>query len=148
MPDTPGTQGQEGQGQGGKDGKGKPSSTGRGKPTEADRLAQLHEAALTLEAWLKGVGQRVEGDASERVREVVEDVPVKEVVERMDRVGELILGGRRPEARDKAKEVATTLEVLARRLDVVHRGIETDHGQAEDHADQRTAGRGGIEIGS
>ena len=45
------------------------------------------------------------------------------IAERMERVGELIVGGRRPEARAEAKEASRLLEVLARKLDALHRGI-------------------------
>ena len=61
--------------------------------------------ARTLEAWLKG-GRSATGDAAARVRDVVEENPVSKVVERMDRVGELIIAGRIPESRNKAKKAS------------------------------------------
>jgi hypothetical protein len=116
IPGTPG----KGESPGGRDGK--PSNKG-GTGADPDRLDRLHEAALTLEAWLNGATQRVEGDAAGKLREAVEASPPKEIAQQIDRVGELILGGKRPEASERAKEVARALDVLAARLDVVHRGI-------------------------
>ena len=40
-----------------------------------------------------------------------------------ERIGELYLGGQKPEARRDAQELSRILEVLARQLDVLHRGI-------------------------
>jgi hypothetical protein len=114
MPDAPAV-GQEGStGDGG---------TGREGRGETDRLERLREAARTLEEWLRGASLRAEGDAAARLRGVVEENPVARVVERMDRVGVMVVEGRRPEARDEAKEASRLLEVLARRLDVLHREI-------------------------
>jgi len=102
---------------------GSKGGSARGGPGEADRLDRLREAARTLEEWLNGASLRAEGEAAGRVREVVEENPVAPIAERMDRVRELIVGGRKPDARDEAKEASRHLEVLARKLDVLHREI-------------------------
>ena len=66
---------------------------------------------------------RAEGATSDRIRELIEESEVTRIVERTKRVGVLYLGGQKPEARRDAKELARILEVLARQLDVLHRGI-------------------------
>jgi hypothetical protein len=119
--DTPG------KGENGERGSSARRGTGRGgwggDLTDAERLERIEEAARTLEEWLKGATQRAEGKAAEQVRDVTEQSKVTQVVERTQRVGELYLGGQKPEASREAKELAKTLEVLARQLDVLHRGI-------------------------
>ena len=83
----------------------------------------MEEAARTLEQWLKDASLRAEGQSAERIRELIEEGEATRVVERMERIGELYLGGQKPEARREAKELSRLLEVLARQLDVLHRGI-------------------------
>jgi hypothetical protein len=133
--DQPSGQGEKGEkGQEGspdKDGQGKSGSGGRGQDggrgwdaqTDAERIERLEEAAKTLEHWLKDASLRAEGATSDRIREMIEESEVTRIVERTERVGTLYLGGQKPEARRDAKELARILEVLARQLDVLHRGI-------------------------
>ena len=83
----------------------------------------MEEAAKTLEHWLKDASLSAEGESAERIRELLEESEATRVVERMERIGELYLGGQKPEARRDAKELSRSLEVLARQLDVLHRGI-------------------------
>ena len=83
----------------------------------------MEEAAKTLEQWLKDASLRAEGESAERIRELLEESEATRVVERMERIGELYVGGQKPEARREAKELSRSLEVLARQLDVLHRGI-------------------------
>ncbi len=83
----------------------------------------MEEAAKTLEHWLKDASLRAEGATSDRIRELIEESEVTRIVERTERVGVLYLGGQKPEARRDANELARILEVLARQLDVLHRGI-------------------------
>jgi len=117
--------------QDGKDGQGKPSAGGKGEGsrggqgdlTDAERLERLQEAAKTLEHWLKDASLRAEGESADRIRELLEEKSLAQVVERMERIGELYLGGQKPLARREAIELARTLELLARQLDVLHRGI-------------------------
>jgi hypothetical protein len=123
----------EGEPKGKADGKSPGSGTGNGpgwdgwgdwnKLSQEERLQRMEEAARTLEEWLKGAGKNAEGDAAERVREVLLQGPPGEIVERTERVGTLYLGGQKEGAREEAKALAQTLEALARRLDAVHRGI-------------------------
>ena len=117
MPDGP-----PGNQEGSTPGKGKGGSgpAGMGDPA---RLERLREAAKTLEAWLKGASLRAEGDAAGQVRDVVEENPVSRVVERMDRVGDLIVAGKKSESREEAKAASRLLEALAQKLDVLHRAI-------------------------
>ena len=94
--------------------------TGLGDLTVEERLERINEAAKTLEELLKGAAQRAEGPSAEKVRELLEETPATEIVER---VGELYLGGKTPEAKGEARDLAKTFEALASRLDTIHRGI-------------------------
>jgi hypothetical protein len=115
----------------GEDGPGASASEGRGRGgrsgwdalTDAERIPRLEEAARTLEHWLKDASLRAKGATSDRVRELIEESEATRIVERMERVCELFLGGQRPEARRDARELARILEGLARQLDLLHRGI-------------------------
>jgi hypothetical protein len=134
-PGSDGTQGKDDDGrQPGKGEKGDKGSPGAGRGgvngwgdwnalTDAERLERMEEAARTLREWLTGASKNAEGNAAERVRELMEQGPVAEVVERSERIGTLYQGGQKPEARREARELARTLEVLARQLDILHRGI-------------------------
>jgi hypothetical protein len=134
-PSSPGQDGSaKGQPDSGGKGKGQTGPAGTGPDgwngwgdwsslTDAERLERLEEAARTLQEWLKGASKSEQGSAAERVRELVEQGPVVEVVDRAERVGALYLGGRKPAARREARELSKTLEALARQLDVLHRGI-------------------------
>jgi hypothetical protein len=116
---------------GDKEGNNTPSKGGRGKGgrggwgdlTETERLERLKEAAKTLEHWLKDASLGAEGESAERIRELIEESESTRVVDRMQRIGELFLGGQKPEARRDAKELSRSLEMLARQLDVLYRGI-------------------------
>ncbi len=120
-----------GSGPGDKDGKNAPGKSGRGMPgrggwgdlTEAERLQRLEEAAKTLEHWLKDASLNTEGESAERIRQLVEESESTRVVDRMQRIGELYRSGQMPDARRDAKELSRSLEILARQLDVLYRGI-------------------------
>jgi hypothetical protein len=115
---------QKGQkGSNGKDGPGRGGRGGWDDLTDAERIERLEEAARTLEQWLKDASLRAEGATADRIREMIEETDVTRIVERTERVGELFLGGQKPEARRDAKELARILELLARQLDVLHRGV-------------------------
>jgi hypothetical protein len=115
----------------GSDGQGAPRTGGRGDTgrggwgnlTDAERFERLEEAARTLEQWLKDASLRAEGETADRVRETLEEGEANRIVERTERIGELYLGGQKPAARRDAREFARVLEVLARHLDLLHRGI-------------------------
>ena len=119
-----GEKGEKGEkGSPGKQGKGPWGQGGVGELTDAERLERIEEAAKTLEEWLKGASQRAEGKAAEQIRELIEQSNATEIVERTQRVGMLYLGGQKPDARREATELSRKLEVMARQLDVLHRGI-------------------------
>jgi hypothetical protein len=99
------------------------SPGGRGTPTEADRLERLAEAARTLEEWLKQIARRGEGKAGEAARALLEQGAVARIIEQIDRIAALDAAGERARARREAAEVAKSLEVLARSLDMLHRDI-------------------------
>lgn len=106
----------------------KPGSPGQGPgpgkaSNDAERLAQLEEAARTLEEWLKGAGRNAEGAAADQVRELLQQGAATEIVARAERVSTLYREDRRPESRQEARALAQTLERLARQLDGLHRGI-------------------------
>jgi hypothetical protein len=125
------SQSQSGQkGQAGQNGRGDSGGSGRGEGpggwgdlTDAERLERLEEAAKTLEHWLKNASLRAEGDSAERIRELLEESPVNRIVERMQRIRELYLGREPKTARRDAVELSKVLELLARQLEVLHRGI-------------------------
>ena len=79
---------------------------GWGDLTDAERLERLEEAARTLEQWLKDASLRAEGESAERIRELLEESDATRVVERMERIGELYLGGQKPAARREANELS------------------------------------------
>ena len=113
----------DGKNPGSKPGKGKASRGSRGELTEAERLERLKEAGKTLEHWLKDASLGAEGESAGRIRELIEESDVTRVVDRMERIGELYLGEQKTEARRDAKELSRILEMLARQLDVLYRGI-------------------------
>jgi hypothetical protein len=131
--------GKDGQGKSGKGTKGDGRRGGPGDLTDAERLDRMEEAAKTLEHWLKDASLRAEGDSAERIRELLEENSATRVVERAERIGELYLGGQRPAARREAVELARNLEVLARQLDVLHRGIVAPELAALVEFDKRVA---------
>ena len=96
---------------------------GWGDLTEAERLQRLEEAAKTLEHWLKDASLNTEGDRAEQIRQLVEESESTRVVDRMQRIGELYRSGQMPDARRDAKELSRSLEILARQLDALYRGI-------------------------
>ena len=105
---------------------GRKGAAGRGDSanlTDAERLDRLEEAAKTLEQWLKDASLRAEGKSAEQIRELLEKGDATQIVEHIERIGELYLGGQKPEAEREAGELSRILEVLARQLDVLHRGI-------------------------
>jgi hypothetical protein len=113
-------------GEKGTGGKGEPGRDGTGGwqgLSDAERLERMEEMAKTLEEFLKGSSQRTEGETGERVRGMIAETGAVQVVERVERVGTLYLGGQKPEARREATEVSRKLELLAQALDVLHRGI-------------------------
>ena len=142
---SPGEKGQKGppnkngQGTPGTDGKGGAGRGGWGDLTDAERLERLEEAAKTLEHWLKDASLRAEGESATRIRELLEEKAVTQVVERMERIGELFLGGQIPTARREANELAKVLELLARQLEVLHRSIVAPELTAMVEMDRRVA---------
>ncbi len=118
-----GSSGKDGPGDAGPGGRGQRGGSGWDALTDAERIERLEEAARTLEQWLKDASLRAEGSTRDRIREMIEEGDVTQIVERVERIGELHLGGQKPEARRDAKELARILELLARQLDVLHRGI-------------------------
>ncbi len=118
-----GSRPQDGQGASSTGGKGMRGRGGWADLNDAERLERLEEAAKTLEHWLKDASSRAEGKSAEQIRELLEEGQATQIVERMERIGELYLGGQKPEARRDANELSRMLEVLARQLDVLHRGI-------------------------
>jgi hypothetical protein len=134
-----GPPGKNGQGTSGTDGKGEAGRGGWADLTDAERLERLEEAAKTLEHWLKDASLRAEGVSAERIRELLEEKAVTQVVERMERIGELYLGGQVPSARREANELSKVLELLARQLEVLHRGIVAPELTAMIELDRRVA---------
>ena len=127
MPDgSKGSQPGDGDGDGEGEDEGKGTGKGRGPSgdlTDAERLERLEEAARTLEHWLKDASLRAEGPPAGQLRELVEQGDGTRVVERMEQIRELARQGRKPDANREANELSVMLERLARRLDVLHRGI-------------------------
>jgi len=134
-----GPPGKNGQGTSGTDGRGEGSHGGWRDLTDAERLERLEEAAKTLEHWLKDASLRAEGESAERIRELLEDRAVSEVVERMQRLGAHYLGGQVPLARREASDLAKMLELLARQLEVLHRSIVAPELTALVELDRRVA---------
>jgi hypothetical protein len=91
--------------------------------TDAERLDRLQEAGKTLEQWLKDASGRAEGKSAERIRELLTETNATQIVEHIERLGEVYLGGKKPEAKREAGELARMLEVVARQLDVLHQAI-------------------------
>jgi hypothetical protein len=118
-----GSPSKDGQGASGTGGNRGPYGAGWGDLTDAERLERLQEAARTLEHWLKDASLRAEGKSAEQIRELLENNEALRIVERMERIGALYLGGQKPVARRDATDLSRMLEVLARQLDVLHRGI-------------------------
>jgi hypothetical protein len=134
-----GESGQKGQGTSGDSGRGESRLGGRGDLTDAERLERMEEAARTLEQWLKDASLRAEGEAAGRIRELIEERDATQVVERMERIGALYLGGQEPAARREATEFSKVLELLARQLEVLHRGIVAPELAAMVEFDRRVA---------
>ena len=131
----------------GKNGRGASGDGGRGEGrrggwedlTDAERLERLEEAAKTLEHWLKDASLRAEGNPAERIRELLEDTAVTQIVEHMERIRELYKGGQQTLARRDANELSKVLELLARQLEVLHRGIVAPELAALVEFDKRVA---------
>lgn len=125
--------GREGEGQQpGSEGRGDQPGMGRGDrggfggwgaATEEERVQRLLEAARTLQQWLDQIARGEVGRASDAVREMTESGAIDEIVERHDRLGELRLGGRRPEMAAEARDLARRLEMVGQSLEMIHRGL-------------------------
>jgi len=106
-----------------------PGSSGRGPlagmggPSEAERMERIAESARTLEAWLKQIDKRGEDKAAEEVGKLIDQGKVADILRKIDRVGELRIGGQPVEARKEAREAAGLLEAVSQRLDGLHREI-------------------------
>jgi hypothetical protein len=131
-----------GEGQGMASGKGRGSVGGFGgwdALNDQEQLDRLAEAARTLESWLKQIDQRGEGKAAEAVSELLETGTVEEIVERIERMGEVRLGGTPREIGREAKDLATKLEMIGESLDLLHRGIVAPRLAALAELDRRVA---------
>ena len=91
--------------------------------TDAERLERLEEAAKTLEQWLKDASCRPRASRPSGSANCSRRATRPRSSSACERIGELYLGGQKPAARRDANELARMLEVLARQLDVLHRGI-------------------------
>ena len=80
-----------------------------------------------------------EGESASRIQELLEEKTVTQIVERMERIGELFLSGQVPTARREANELAKVLELLARQLEVLHRSIVAPELTALVELDRRVA---------
>ncbi len=72
---------------------------------------------------MKDASLSAEGDPADRIRELVEQSEATRVVESTRRIGELYAAGQKPQARRDAKNLSRSLEMLARQLDSLYRGI-------------------------
>ena len=133
--EAPGTKGQ-GKGPGPA---GRGPLAGMGGLSEGERMERLADAARTLEAWLKQIDGRGEEKASEEVGKLIEKGKVAEVIQKMDRVGELRLGGQQAEAVKEAREAAGLLEAMSQTLDGLHREIVAPQLAALTEFDRRVA---------
>jgi hypothetical protein len=105
---------------------GRKGAAGRGDSTDltdAERLDRLQEAGKTLEQWLKDASGRAEGKSAEQIRELLTETDATQIVEHIERLGEVYLEGKKPEAKRQAGELSHMLEVVARQLDVLHQAI-------------------------
>jgi hypothetical protein len=134
-----GPPGKNGRGATGTDGTGEAGRGGWRELTDVERLGRMEEAAKTLEQWLKDASLRAEGQSAERIRELLEERSVTQIVERMQRMGELYLGGQMSLARREANDLAKMLELLARQLEVLHRSIVAPELTALVELDRRVA---------
>jgi hypothetical protein len=91
--------------------------------TDAGRLEQMEEAGRTLEHWLKDASLRATGPSAEQMRDLLGEGEADRVVERMAQIRDHEIAGRKPAARREARELSITLDRLARRLDVLYRGL-------------------------
>ncbi|HEX3450550.1 MAG TPA: hypothetical protein VHS97_20010, partial [Isosphaeraceae bacterium] len=89
--------------------------------------------------WLKDASLRAEGQSAERIRDLLEERAATRVVERMERIGELYLGGQVSAARRQANELSKVLELLARQLEILHRTIVAPELTAMVDLDRRVA---------
>jgi hypothetical protein len=134
--------GQAGNSPGSDPGGGGPGPGGRGgwgDLTAEERLERLEEAAKTLEHWLKDASLRAEGDSAGRLRQLLEDTAVTRIVERMERIRELYVGRELKLVHRDAVELSKVLELLARQLEVLHRGIVAPELAALVELDRRIA---------
>ncbi len=118
---------------------GRGGATGWAALTEEEQINRMAEMAKTLEGWLKQVDQRGEGKTAEAVREILDKGNIAEIVERADRMGEIRIGGNRPDLSREARELAARLEVIGQALELLHRGIVAPELAAMVEFDRRVA---------
>ncbi len=82
---------------------------------------------------------RDQGKAVDAVREILDGDAMAEIVERTERMGELRVGGKRPEAGKEARDLAGKLERIGQALELVHRGIVAPQLAAMVEFDRRVA---------
>jgi len=124
---TPGSTGKEkGKDGGGRGdlGPGKGRGEGIGDSEPAEQAARLAEAGRTLEDLLKALarsGERISPETPAQIEKLLREGDVSATVQRMGQLATAVRSGRSPEGRTEARELADRLEMLAQRLDALHR---------------------------
>jgi hypothetical protein len=142
---APGSNGKEkAKGPGGPGGLGSEKGRGEGvgEPDPPEQAARLAEAGRTLEDLLKALGRSGERTTPEAIAQIEKLLREGEVAATVQRMGQLVAtlrSARWPEGRTETREIADRLEILAQRLDGLHRTMIAPRVQALIELEKRAA---------
>ncbi|MHB8953043.1 MAG: hypothetical protein ACYC4U_08670 [Pirellulaceae bacterium] len=106
------------------------SNSGTAGPDALDKAAQVAESGRTLEDLLRMLApddeaQNIGPETVERIEKLVREADAGTLISRMREVEGMLRAGRVAGSQIEARQLAERLEVLAQRLDVLHRAVIT-----------------------
>ena len=96
-----------------------------------DRAARLAESGRTLEDVLRALAKESDerepsgAGTAERVARLMDELKVSDTVAQMQQLADQLKGGRHGQVRLEAEDISGQLEILAQRLEAVHRAVVT-----------------------
>lgn len=97
-----------------------------------DKAAQVTESGRTLEDFLRmlapdGEAKNIGPETAERIESLLREADASTLIRQMQEVEAMLRAGRIAGSQTEARQLAERLEILAQRLDVVHRAVVAPH---------------------